>query len=85
MSAFVGMTYQYHVDMADRYDMYSDLIVVAVNLLTYLKSDNFQTPEIKGIEQETTAALCSVIKYCSAILTNLEADTRVSDDVQKKS
>ena len=65
----------------DRYSMYADIIRVALTLTEYLKAYEFKAEEIRGFEQETTAALCSVIKVCSAALVNLEADTRNSEAI----
>ena len=62
----------------DRYPMYADVIRVALTLTEYLKAYKFEAEEIRGFEQETTAALCSVIKVCSAALVNLEANTKNS-------
>lgn len=84
MSCSVGEVNIYKVALYDRYSMYADLITVTVNLLDYLKHDGFSTPEIKGIEQETTAALLAVMKCCAAALSNLEADTRIKSEVRKK-
>lgn len=74
----------YRVEMFDRRSMYADLMIVALTLLDYLAWDDFKTPEIKGIEQETAAALSAVVKCCAIASTNLEANTRVSEDIIKR-
>lgn len=65
----------YRIDFGDRLPLYSDLIMVALNAMEYLKSNNWNLPELdrENVRDRLMFGLAAVVSAAGSCICDLEA------------